>query len=517
MTMYFASIPMTSFDPTLGQIFVANDYVVAPGAPLTEVKNPADLSTVGRIAQCAPASLDAVLSQAKAAQKAWAMLDGKSRATALHKLADAMAAATAGPAAELMTCEMGKPFTESVGELMNVGPIFRYFAELARDDGGFMAAPTAPGSTQYARWYPYGVTAHIVPYNFPIILMAFTVAASLAAGNAVVIKPAPATSLSTLAFMEHFKALPAGLVACVTGGVETAKALINDDRIGVVAFTGSVEAGRDVAAACGRLLKPCVIEAGGSDPMIVMDSADPDVAAAAAVTGAFHLSGQICTSTERIYVHDKVHDAFVGAMVERTKALRIGPGLGNVEIGPLVSEAARAKVMQLVDQAVAQGAKVVCGGRVPPAYNKGWFYEPTILTDVTPQMALMQAEMFGPVAPIIRVRDFEEAIRLANQSRFGLGASIFTTDLAEAMAAVDRIDAGMVWVNNVLGDNDALPFGGWKLSGLGRALSRLGLNVFRQSKMVMLDHKAELQSWWYPYSDAFYVERGGRWNSSKKS
>ena len=508
---------MPQFDPSAGQIFLGNDYVAAPGAPLTEVKNPADLSTVGRIAQCAPESLDAVLEQARAAQKDWAKLDGKSRATALHRLADAMEQATAGPAAELMTREMGKPFTESVGELLNVAPIFRYFAELAREDGGFVAAPTSPGSLQYARWYPYGVTAHIVPYNFPIILMAFTVAASLAAGNAVVIKPAPATSLSTLAFMEHFKALPAGVVSCVTGGVDTAKALINDARIGAVAFTGSVEAGRDVAAACGRLLKPCVIEAGGSDPLIVMDSTDPEVAAAAAVTGAFHLSGQICTSTERIFVHEKVHDAFVSAMIARTKALRIGPGLGNVEIGPLVSEAARAKVMRLVDQAVAQGAKIACGGRVPPGFNTGWFYEPTILTGVTPQMDLMQAEMFGPVAPIIRVRSFDEAIDLANASRFGLGAAIFTSKLDEAIAATDRLEAGMVWVNNVLGDNDALPFGGWKLSGLGRALSRLGLNAFRQSKMVMLDPKAELQSWWYPYSDEFYAERGGRWAKDTQS
>ena len=508
---------MPAFDPTLGQIFLGNDYVAAAGASLTEVKNPADLSTVGKIAQCHEKTLDAVLTQAKAAQKDWAKLDGKSRATALHRLADAMEHATAGPAAELMTREMGKPFTESVGELLNVGPIFRYYAELAREDGGFVAAPTVPGSLQYARWFPYGVTAHIVPYNFPIILMAFTVAASLAAGNAVVIKPAPATSLSTLAFMEHFKALPAGVVSCITGGVDTAKALINDDRIAAVAFTGSVEAGRDVAAACGRLLKPCVIEAGGSDPMIVMDSADPEVAAAAAVTGAFHLSGQICTSTERIFVHEKVHDAFVGAMVARTKALRIGPGLGNVEIGPLVSEAARAKVMKLVDQAVAQGAKVACGGRVPAAFNTGWFYEPTILTGVTPAMDLMQAEMFGPVAPIIRVRSFDEAIDLANASRFGLGASIFTSKLDEAIAATDRLEAGMVWVNNVLGDNDALPFGGWKLSGLGRSLSRLGLNSFRQSKMIMLDPKAELQSWWYPYSDDFYTERGGRWAEGQKT
>lgn len=502
---------MPTFDPNLGQIFLGGDHVAAPGASLAEVKNPADLSVVGKVAQCGPAALDAALAMAQAAQKDWAKLDGKSRAGALHRLADAMEQATAGPAAELMTREMGKPFTESVGELLNVAPIFRYYAELARDDGGFVAAPTAPGSLQYARWYPYGITAHIVPYNFPIILMAFTVAASLAAGNAIIIKPAPATSLSTLAFMEHFKALPAGLVACLTGGVDTAKALIDDARVGAVAFTGSVEAGREVAAACGRLLKPCVIEAGGSDPMIVMDSADPEIAAAAAVTGAFHLSGQICTSTERIFVHEKVHDGFVEAMVKRTKALRIGPGLGNVELGPLVSEAARAKVMRLVDQAVAQGAKIACGGRIPPAFNTGWFYEPTILTGVTPAMDLMQAEMFGPVAPIIRVRDFDEAISLANKSRFGLGAAIFTDRLDEAIAATDRLEAGMVWVNNVLGDNDALPFGGWKLSGLGRSLSRLGLNAFRQSKMVMLDPKAELQSWWYPYSDDFYAERGGRW------
>jgi acyl-CoA reductase-like NAD-dependent aldehyde dehydrogenase len=303
----------------------------------------------------------------------------------------------------------------------------------------------------------------------------------------------------------------------VTGGIETAQALIAAERIGAVAFTGSVEAGRQVASACGQWLKPCVIEAGGSDPLIVMDSVDPDVAAAAAVTGAFHLSGQICTATERLFVHEKVHDAFVEAMVRRTKALRIGPGLRNVEIGPLVSEAARRKVMTLVDEAVAQGARVACGGRIPPDHRVGWFYEPTVLTGVTMDMALMRAELFGPVAPIVRVRDLDEAIALANASPFGLGAAIFTEKLPEAMTAIDRLEAGMVWVNNILGDNDALPFGGWKHSGLGRALSRLGLNAFRRSKMVMLDPKPELQSWWYPYSAQFYAERGGRFEDGSPS
>ncbi len=498
-----------SFDPALGQVFAHGGYQAAPGAKLQDVMNPADLSSVGRIALCGPAQIDAALSAAQGAQKAWAALDAKSRAAALHRVADAMEAGAQGQAAELMTREMGKPYSEAVGELMNVGSIFRYYAEIARDDGGFLAGPTAPGSLQYAKYFPYGISAHIMPYNFPIVLMAFTVAASLAVGNAVVIKPAPATSLCTLKFMEHFRSLPAGLVSCLTGGADTAQALIADERVKVVAFTGSVEAGQKVAAACGERLKPCVIEAGGSDPLIVMDSADPDIAAAAAVTAAFHLSGQVCTATERVLVHEAIHDAFVERMVARTKELRVGPGLSNVEIGPLVSAAARDKVMRLVEQAVAQGAKVACGGSVPPGRNVGFYYQPTVLTGVTPDMAIVRAELFGPVAPVLKVKSFDEAVALANSSRYGLGAAIYTNRLDEAIAATERLECGMVWVNNVLGDNDALPFGGWKASGMGRSLSRLGLNAFRQPKMVMLDPKAELQGWWYPYSDAFFKERGG--------
>ena len=176
----------------------------------------------------------------------------------------------------------------------------------------------------------------------------------------------------------------------------------------------------------------------------------------------------------------------------------------RAEIGPLVSEAARAKVMRLVDDAVAHGATAVTGGRIPPAHNVGWFYEPTILTGVTPDMAICREECFGPVAAICRVKDFDEAIRLANDSPFGLGASIFTTDLAEAMEAAERLEAGMVWVNNPLIDNDALPFGGWKASGLGRELGRQGLDAFRRSKMVIIDHKPAIQDWWYPYPDDWF-------------
>jgi acyl-CoA reductase-like NAD-dependent aldehyde dehydrogenase len=339
--------------------------------------------------------------------------------------------------------------------------------------------------------------------------MCWTLAASLAAGNACVVKPAEATTLSTLEFMGLFDGLPEDLIACLPGGAAVGEALVASPLTHAVAFTGSVRAAQTVAAEAARRMKPAVIEAGGSDPMIISATAPLDVAAAGAVTGAFHMSGQVCTSTERMYVVDAVHDAFVRAFVRETEGLRIGNGLGRVEIGPLVSEAARAKVIRLVDDAVAKGAKVACGGAIPQGLETGWFYAPTILTGCTPEMDLMHEEIFGPVVGIMRVRDFDEAIARANDSAFGLGASVFTTSLDEAMTAADRLQAGMVWVNNPLIDNDALPFGGWKASGLGRELGRMGLDTFRRSKMVIMDHRPVRQDWWYPYPDDWFLDQGG--------
>jgi len=230
-----------------------------------------------------------------------------------------------------------------------------------------------------------------------------------------------------------------------------------------------------------------------------------DVAVPGSVCAAFHLSGQICTSAERFFVHKDVHDEFVERFVEATKSLRIGHGLEQSEIGPLVSEAARAKVQRLVADAVEKGASIACGGKIPDDQQTGWFYEPTILTGVTPDMEIMQSEVFGPVASICKVDSVEQALEFANRSEFGLGSSIFTTELKEAMMAAEEYQTGMVWVNNPLIDNDALPFGGWKMSGLGRELGRMGLDAFRQSKMVIIDHDPIVHDWWYPYdNEVFY-------------
>ncbi|MFM2277847.1 MAG: hypothetical protein RLZZ444_78, partial [Pseudomonadota bacterium] len=451
-----------------------------------------------------------VLKAATAAQKGWKQLDAKTRATLLHRVANKIEATDMRRCAELMVREMGKPYPEAIGEVANCAGAFRYFAEMARDDGGKVAGTTQTGSFQYARYEPVGVSVHIMPFNFPILLMCWTVAASLAAGNACVIKPALATTLSTLEFMGVFEALPDGLVSCLPGGADVAQALIASPMTHAVAFTGSVAAGKAVAMAAAAQMKPAVIEAGGSDPLIVTRHAPLGIAAAGAVTAAFHMSGQVCTSAERFFVVDAVHDDFIEAFVEETRRLRVGHGLSRAEIGPLVSEAARSKVIRLVEDAKSKGAKVVTGGNIPADQPVGWFFEPTILTDCTMDMAVMHEECFGPVASVVRVKDFDEAIELANRSEFGLGASVFTTSLEEAMEAAERLEAGMVWVNNPLIDNDALPFGGWKMSGIGRELSRLGLDTFRRSKMVIVDHKPVRQGWWYPYPDDWFHDAGGR-------
>ena len=309
--------------------------------------------------------------------------------------------------------------------------------------------------------------------------------------------------------MAFLDCLPAGLCSCVTGGGAVGQQLVDSEATHIVAFTGSMAVGKQVNTSCARQLKPCIIEAGGSDAMLVMDSVDVDFAAAAACTATFHLGGQVCTSSERFFVHEALHDEFVAALVTRARALRVADGLGRSEIGPLVSEAARNKVSELVNSALTEGAQLACGGCVPTEAGPGWFYAPTILTGVTPDMEIMNGEVFGPVASICRVGSLEEALQLANDTNFGLGAALLTERMDEAARSIDSLQAGMVWINNPMIDNDALPFGGWKQSGLGRELGRDGLNAFRRSEMVIHDAVPRIQDWWYPYANSDFYSGPG--------
>jgi acyl-CoA reductase-like NAD-dependent aldehyde dehydrogenase len=294
------------------RIYLNGAYAAPLSGQYKDAVNPATLAPLGRFPVCGEADVQRAVEAANLAQQQWKRTDTQSRAALLHAIAHGLEnSPVRSEVAQLVCREMGKPYPDAYGELAICASVFRYYAEMARDDGGKVAGSNLAGSFQHMRYEPYGVSVHILPFNYPILLLCWTVAASLAAGNACIIKPAEAAALCTLRFMEYFAPLPPGLVACLPGDANTAQLLIQSPGTHAVAFTGSVNAARAVGAACAQRMKPCVLEAGGSDPMIISRHAPLEVAAAGCVNSAFLLSGQVCTSSERFFVVDQIHDEFV--------------------------------------------------------------------------------------------------------------------------------------------------------------------------------------------------------------
>jgi betaine-aldehyde dehydrogenase len=465
------------------------------------VRDPATDEVLGEVADATDAEVDTALAAANDAWPGWWALSALERAERLHRVAQTLRGMRT-ELAELLTREMGKPFKESADEVDWSITALDYYAEIGRHDTGHVVGPAVAGQMHYTLKEPMGVVAVILPFNYPYVLLCWEAAAALAAGNAVVVKPSEYTSLSTLRFVEAFEELGPGVVQCVTGRGRVGGRLVASKSTHMVAFTGSVPTGRVVARACAERFKPHLIETSGNDPFLVMPSAPLDVAARGAAFAAFLNCGQVCTSAERFYVHTDVYDEFAAKLVEQAKQIRIGNGLDKVDMGPMVNENEYRRFTAIVDRAVEQGATVACGGKPVDGFNTGWFYEPTVLLDVTPDMDIVHGESFGPVAPVVRVQSFDEAMELANDSDYGLGANLYTRDLLEVHRATTGFESGMVWVNAPLLDNDAGPFGGRKLSGTGRQLGAEGLDQFRHTKLVMVDPAAENQDfWWFPYAD----------------
>ena len=484
----------------LSRMLYLDGAYVASAGPAYPVVNPATEDEIGAVAEATESEIETAIGIASAAQKKWWALSGAERADIMHEVTGATRAMSA-PLAESLTREQGKTYKEAMDEIGWCASATSYYAEISRQEGGRVHGPSAPGQLHMTLKEPLGIVAAIIPFNYPYLLLFWEVAAALGAGNAVIIKPSDLTSLSTLLLMEAFGALPPGLVSCVTGRADAGRRLVEHPHIDGVAFTGSLKTAQAVAQVCAKSFKPALIEASGNDPFIVMPSAPVNIAARGCAFAAFLNAGQVCTSAERIYVHDSIHDGFVDRLVSEAKSLRIGNGLDKVDMGPMVSARERDRYEAILARAILQGAKVACGGGRPKGLNRGWFTDATVLTGVTPDMDIVNDESFGPVAPVVRVRDLDEAIALANRSRFGLGANIYTKDLAESMRAVHEIQSGMVWVNVPLLDNDAVPFGGRKLSGMGRELGIEGLDQFRHTKMVLIDPEIREQQGWFPYAD----------------
>jgi betaine-aldehyde dehydrogenase len=484
----------------LNQMWINNELTDSTSKQRFEVINPATEEVITTVPRGNAEDVANAVAAANAAFKGWRKLGSLDRKDMLREIAHKLRNRTED-LARLITLEGGKPLLENRDEVEWVASCFEYYSEIGRDQMGRVVAPVFEHQMSLVVKEPFGTVAAIVPWNYPILLMAWKVAPALAAGNTVVIKPSELTPLSALFFAEIFDHLPKGVINIVSGfGKECGEPLVTAKGVDLIAFTGSVETGRHIATLAAQQLKKVHLELGGNDPFIVCEDVEVDTAVRGAAWATFLNAGQVCTSAERFYVLEPIAKKFIEAFAEHAKTIRLGNPMGpDVDMGPLVSDAQRQKVENRLALAKKQGAKILCGGKRPEKFSKGYFFEPTVVTEVSPEMELMRSETFGPVAPIQVVKNIEEAIELANNSEYGLGASILTNDLEKALTAAENIKAGTFWINDPLTDNDAAPFGGTRLSGHGRELGIEGLDDFREAKHILIDYKLEKKRYWFPY------------------
>jgi acyl-CoA reductase-like NAD-dependent aldehyde dehydrogenase len=481
------------------RLLIGGEQVEGDGAPL-EVENPATEETVASVGTPSAEQLDAAVAAARDAFRDWSRMPAVERGELLHEVAGRLRERT-DELARVMTLEGGKPLVENSDEVGWTAAAFDYYAEMGRNFAGRVIPSIESTQLSLVVKEPMGVVAAIVPWNYPLLLLAWKLAPALAAGNTVVAKPSEITPLSTLMLAEVLEPLPAGVVSLLAGAGDVGQAIVRDPRVDCVAFTGSVETGKRIAADCAERVARINLEMGGKDPFIVCAdvAGDVRVAAQGGAWAAYLNAGQVCTSAERFYVDRSVYDDFLGEFVSYTESLRIGDPLdGSTDVGPMVSAAQRGKVEAQVEAAVAAGAELVLGGD-RGGQERGHFYSPAIVTGAPAETDLLREETFGPVAPIVPVGSLDEALELANGTRFGLGANVYTRDLETAVRCMRELRAGTVWINDPLTDNDAGPFGGFKQSGLGRELGQEGLEAFQETKHVHIETKIAPKEWWYPY------------------
>ncbi|KJS57319.1 succinate-semialdehyde dehydrogenase [Streptomyces rubellomurinus subsp. indigoferus] len=425
------------------------------------------------------------LARAEAAFHGWRTTPFAARAELLHRAADLLDQDREA-LARTMTEEMGKPLAAARAEAAKCAKAMRWYADHAEDllaDEHPAAADVADSgaSRAYVRYRPIGPVLAVMPWNFPFWQVIRFAAPALMAGNVGLLKHASNVPRTALAIEDLFRraGFPEGCFQTLLIGSGAVEGVIRDRRVAAVTLTGSEPAGRAVAATAADEVKKAVLELGGSDPFVVLPSADVAAAVRTAVTARTQNNGQSCIAAKRFIVHTDVYDAFVGAFTEAMRALRIGDPMDEAtDIGPLASRQGRDDLEELVEDARTHGARVECGGGRPTGWDDGWFFEPTVLTGITPAMRIHQEETFGPVATVYRVADLDEAVALANDTPFGLSSNVWTTDGAEQDRFVRDVQAGGVFFNGMTASHPALPFGGVKRSGFGRELSGHGIREF---------------------------------------
>jgi succinate-semialdehyde dehydrogenase/glutarate-semialdehyde dehydrogenase len=479
----------------MAKMFIAGESVDSVTGNSYEVRNPANGEVVDTLPKGNAEDAKRAIDAAEAAFQEWAHTSAEERAKSLFKSAQ-LVEAERKSLAELLTREQGKPLLEASTEIEHFLHGIEFYAGLASKVRGAQVPLPAKNAYGMVVRKPLGVCGAIVPWNFPITLMGTKVGPALAAGNTVVVKPASTTPLTTIRIIEimNLAGLPKGVLNVVTGpGGIVGEELLKNPKIRRIAFTGESSTGRHVAEVACSDFKRVTLELGGSDPMIVCDDADIPKAITGAMVGRFWNAGQACLAVKRLYVFDKVYDDFVKGLVDKVSRYEVGDGMGKPEkpkirMGPLHTSAQRDEIESQVKDAIDRGARVLLGGARPEGeqYNRGFYYLPTILTDVPDDARAVSEETFGPVLPIFRVTSLDEAIDRANGSIYGLGSSIWTKNLDNIEAAIDRLEAGNVWVNSLHYGYDELPFGGVKASGFGREHGPEALDYYLEPKGVVI-------------------------------
>jgi succinate-semialdehyde dehydrogenase/glutarate-semialdehyde dehydrogenase len=466
------------------QCFVNGAWI---GTPVDPITNPATGERLASVPRFGERETRDAIDAAAGAFKSWSKRLAKDRATVLKRWYE-LVLEHKDDIARILTAEQGKPLAEALNEVVYAASFIEFYAEEARRIYG----ETIPSHREDARILvlkqPIGVVAAITPWNFPAAMITRKAAPALAAGCTIVIKPAPETPLTALALaaLAERAGLPAGTLNLITGDApQIGQAMCEHDAVQFIGFTGSSAVGKILMRQAADKIKKVAFELGGNAPFIVFDDADIDAAVEGAVTSKYRNSGQTCISANRIFVQDAIHDQFVDKLAEKVRQLNVGNGLQqNVQVGPLITPKALAKVEQHVADALDKGARLVVGGR--PHELGGTFFQPTLLTGVTGQMIIAHEETFGPVAPIYRFTHDDEVIELANSTEYGLAAYFYARDLRRVVRVAEALECGMVGVNTALLGVDVAPFGGVKQSGIGREGSHHGIAEFVELKYVLL-------------------------------
>lgn len=473
------------------KIFINGEYTDSVSGNRFDIRNPATGELVDTVAMGTRDDARLAIEVAQTAFPAWAQTPIADRGELLARAVRLILQHDRELATTLVK-EQGKPMREAMMEIHKFAHTIEHYAGLARSIRGGHAPLLAKNKFGMIIKKPLGVCAAIVPWNFPTTLMGNKIGPGLLAGNTFVVKPAETTPLTAIRCIElfHEAGLPKGVLNIVTGyGKEVGDELVRNPKVRKVGFTGSTETGKLVMSLAAQQIKKVTLELGGSDPMIVCDDADLDRAVSAASVGRFFNCGQACLATKRLYLFDSIADEFIEKLIGKAKKLKVGNGLtpGTI-IGPMHAAEHREKLEAQVQDAVDKGAKVLTGGKRPQGseFAAGYFYEPTLLTNIDERSRMIQEEVFGPALPIMRVGDFEEAIAKANSSIYGLGSSIWTRDLKRAHEAAERIEAGYTWINSVQTVPDELPFGGVKQSGIGKEHGDEALEYYLETKSVVV-------------------------------